>query len=77
VPGVPRPGATTIPNHALDDLKPDEWVAIPARGAEIHLHLHPATEGVRAFASGQGSEVLATHMRDKDASRERNVGGEG
>lgn len=75
-----------IPNHVLNDLKPDERVAILSRGSEIHFHVHPATdtpEAVRAFASAQGSEVLTTHMRDKDAirafvaGRERDVGGEG
>jgi hypothetical protein len=75
-----------IPNHVLNDLKPDERVAILVRGSEIHFHVHPATdtpEAVRAFASAQGSEVLTTHMRDADAirafvaGRERDVGGEG
>jgi hypothetical protein len=75
-----------IPNHVLNDLKPHERVAILARGSEIHFHVHPASdtpEAVRAFASGQGSEVLTTHMRDPDAirafvaGRERDVGGEG
>ena len=53
-----------IPNHVLNDLKPDERVAILARGSEIHFHVHPATdtpEAVRAFVAG----------------RERDVGGEG
>lgn len=75
-----------IPNHVLNDLKPDERVAILSRGSEVHFHVHPATdtpEAVRAFAAREGSEVLTTHMRDRAgiqafvASRERDVGGEG
>ena len=75
-----------IPNHVLNDLKPDERVAILSRGSEMHFHVHLAAdtpEAVRAFASAEGSEVLATHMRDPDAirafvaGRERDVGGEG
>jgi hypothetical protein len=75
-----------IPNHVLNDLKPDERVAILARGSEIHFHVHPVTdtpEAVRAYAAREGSVVLTTHMRDHAAiqafvaSRERDVGGEG
>lgn len=53
-----------IPHHILNDLKPDERVAILSRGADIHFHVHPATdtsEAIRAVAAG----------------RERDVGGEG
>jgi hypothetical protein len=75
-----------IPNHVLNDLKPDERVAVLSRGAEIHFHIHPASdtpEAVRSFAAREGSAVLTTHMRDQAeirafvASRERDVGGEG
>lgn len=75
-----------IPNHILNDLTRDQGVAILSRGSEIHFHVHPVTdtpEAVRAFAAREGSEVLTTHMRDRDAirafvaSRERDVGGEG
>ena len=74
-----------IPNHILTDLKPDERVAILSRGGEIHFHVHPASDEpgtVRAFAAGEGVEVLATHLQDHVeiraivASRERDVGGE-
>jgi hypothetical protein len=74
-----------IPNHVLNDLKPDERVAILSWGGEIHFHVHPAAadpEAVRALAAREGSEVLTTHMRNHAAirafvaSRERDVGGE-
>lgn len=74
-----------IPNHILTDLKPDERVAILSRDGEIHFHVHPASDEpatVRAFATAEGSEVLATHLQDHAeiravvASRERDVGGE-
>ena len=75
-----------IPNHVLNDLKPEERVAILSRGSEIHFHVHPVTdtpEAIQAFASREGSEVLTTHMRDPAgirafvAARERDLGGEG
>ncbi len=75
-----------IPTHVLAELKPDDRVAILSRGGEIHFHVHPVTDSadaVRAFAAGEGSEVLTTHMQDHAAiaafvaSRERDVGGEG
>ncbi|VTT99022.1 unnamed protein product [Gemmataceae bacterium] len=74
-----------IPNHILNDLRPDERVAILSRGSEVHFHVHPATDtpdAVRAFAAREGSEVLTSHMRDRAAieafvaDRERDVGGE-
>ena len=74
-----------IPTHVLTDLKPDERVAVLSRGGEIHFHVHPSSDEpatVRAFAAGEGSEVLATHLREHAeiramvASRERDVGGE-
>ena len=75
-----------IPNHILNDLTPNDRVAILSRGGEIHFLVHsaaadPAT--IRADAARAGSRVLTTHMRDgveiKEfvASRERDVGGEG
>lgn len=75
-----------IPTHVLNDLKPDDRVAILSRGGEIHFLVHPAADtpdAIRAYAAGEGSEVLATHMRDRAAilefvaARERDVGGEG
>jgi hypothetical protein len=75
-----------IPTHVLTDLKPDERVAVLSRGGGIHFHVHPASDdpgAVRAFAAAEGSEVLATHLRDHAAiraivaSREKDVGGEG
>ena len=75
-----------VPTHILTELAPDECVAVLSRGGEIHFHVHPTTddsEAVRAFAAREGSEVLATHLRDHAeirafaASRERDVGGEG
>jgi hypothetical protein len=75
-----------IPNHILNNLKPDERVAILSRGSAIHFHVHPVTdtpEAVRAFAAREGSEVLTTHMRDHAgilafvADREQDIGGEG
>ena len=75
-----------IPNHVLNDLSPDDRVAILSRGGEIHFHVHPASDDpgvIREHAAREGSEVLTTHMRDPAAiqafvaSRERDVGGEG
>ena len=75
-----------IPNHVLDDLTPDNRVAILARGGEIHFLVHPAADdpgSIRAHAAREGSTVLTTHMSDRDAirafvaSRERDVGGQG
>jgi hypothetical protein len=75
-----------IPTHVLDELTPDQCVAILSRGGEIHFHVHPTTDdaqAVRAFAAREGSEVLATHLRDPVAiralvaGREQDVGGEG
>jgi hypothetical protein len=75
-----------IPNHVLTNLKPNERVAVLSRGGEIHFHVHLSTDEpdeIRAFATTEGSGVLATHLKDHDAiraliaSRERDVGGEG
>jgi hypothetical protein len=75
-----------IPTHVLTELAPDECVAVFSRGGEIHFHVHPATDDAEAIgvvAAREGSEVLATHLRDHAAiralvaSRERDVGGEG
>lgn len=75
-----------IPTHVLDNLGPDERVAILSRGDEIHFHVHPASDDaavIHAHAGREGSRVLATHMRDRRdildfvAYRERDVGGEG
>jgi hypothetical protein len=75
-----------IPNHVLNDLKPDDRVAILSKGGELRFLVHPVTDdpaAIRADAALDGWEVLATHMRDQDgiqafvAARERDVGGEG
>jgi hypothetical protein len=74
-----------IPTHVLTDLKPDERVAVPSRGGEIHFHVHPSSDepdAIRAFADAEESRVLATHLKDHAAiralvaSREQDVGGE-
>jgi hypothetical protein len=75
-----------IPQHILDDLGPDDRVAVLARGAELRFLVHPAAAdraALRAAAARDGDELVATHMRDKDAilalvaGLERDVGGEG
>jgi len=75
-----------IPHHVLDDLGPNDRVAILAREGELHFFVHLASDGpdrVNEYAARDGSEVLATHLRDKQvilelvAGRERDVGGEG
>ena len=75
-----------IPQHILDDLGPDDRVAVLARDGELHFVVHAAAanpDEVRAHATRDGSEVVATHLRDKKeilalvAGRERDVGGEG
>jgi hypothetical protein len=78
-------GRAMIPTHVLSDLKPHECVAVLSWRGEIHFHVHPADaapDAIRALAAREGSEVLATHMKDHEAiralvaSRERDVGGE-
>jgi hypothetical protein len=75
-----------IPQHILDDLGPDDRVAVLAREGELHFLVHAATAPpaeVQAYADRDGSEVVATHLRDKKdilalvAGRERDLGGEG
>lgn len=75
-----------IPNHILNDLGPDDRVAILSRNGELHFVVHKATDSatvIRADAARDGAEVLTTHMQDKAAileyvgERERDVGGEG
>jgi hypothetical protein len=75
-----------IPQHILDDLGPGECVAVLARADELHFLVHQETADpaeVQAYADRDGSEVVATHLRDKKAiralvaGRERDVGGEG
>jgi hypothetical protein len=74
-----------IPSYMLDDLKPDQRVAVLSRGGELHFLVHPAAadpDTIRTSAAGEGSDVLATHLQDHAeiralvASRERDVGGE-
>lgn len=75
-----------IPNHILDDLGPDDRVAVLSRGGELRFVVHRAADpadGIRATAALDGCEVLATHLRDKSdllelaKGRERDIGGEG
>jgi hypothetical protein len=75
-----------IPNHVLNDLGPDDRVAVLSRRGKLHFLVHrvddPAAE-ITACAGRDGCEVLATHMKDKAAilelvaDREPDVGGEG
>ena len=75
-----------IPNHILNDLGPEDRVAILTRQGLLHFLVHRAADApdeILAHAARDGSEVLATHMQDKAAilefvaGRERDVGGEG
>ena len=75
-----------IPTHVLNDLTPDDRVAILSRGGEIHFLVHSdldTPDAIRDYATREGSEILTTHMKDKAsireyvAGRERDVGGEG
>jgi hypothetical protein len=75
-----------IPQHVLADLGTGQRVAVLARGGELHFLVHEAGADVgqiRADAGRDGSEVVATHLSDKEAilalvtGRERDVGGEG
>jgi hypothetical protein len=75
-----------IPTHILSELRPGECVAILARRGELSFVVHAASDdavGIQANADRDGSEVLATHLRDRQeildfvAARERDVGGEG
>ncbi len=74
-----------IPSHILDNLGPQDRVAIFARGGELYFLVHgtgDTLDVIREGAARDGSEVLATHMRDKGAilefiaGRERDLGGE-
>jgi hypothetical protein len=75
-----------IPQHVLDDLGPGQRVAVLTRNGELHFLVHEAAAdaaGLQADAVRDGSEVVATHLWDKEAilalvaGRERDVGGEG
>jgi 3-hydroxyisobutyrate dehydrogenase-like beta-hydroxyacid dehydrogenase len=75
-----------IPHHILDDLGPGHRVAVLARDGELHFLVHDAGADpaqIRAAAARDESEVVATHLSDKEAilalvaGRERDVGGEG
>jgi hypothetical protein len=74
-----------IPNHILNDLQPDDRVAILSRGGEIHFFIHPVSDApssIEEYAEREGSRVLRSHMRDQDEilkfvdGREQDVGGE-
>ena len=75
-----------IPQHILDDLGAGQRVAVLARDGELHFLVHDKgadADRIRADAARDGSEVVATHLWDKEAilalvaGRERDVGGEG
>jgi len=75
-----------IPQHVLDNLGAGQRVAVLARGGELHFLVHEAgadAARIRADAARAGSEVVATHLSDREAilalvaGRERDVGGEG
>jgi hypothetical protein len=75
-----------IPQHIPDDLGPDDRVAVLTREGELHFLVHSATASateLQAYADRDGSEVVASHLRDKKeiltivAGRERDLGGEG
>lgn len=75
-----------IPQHVLDNLGPDQRVAILTRDGELHFLVHEATDGpehIQDYADRDRSQIVATHMRDKEAilalvaGLERDVGGEG
>ena len=70
--------------HTLDELGPDDRVAVLARDGDFHFMVHRVEDSpadVRSRARREGSEVVATHMRDKReilalvAERKRNPGG--
>ena len=74
-----------IPHHALDDLGPDQRVAVLARQGDLHVLVHAAAAlpaDIDEYAARDGSEVVATHLGDRDAilalvaGLERDVGGE-
>ena len=75
-----------IPQHVLDNLGAGQRVAVLARHGELHFLVHEAgadAERILADAERDGSEVVATHLSDREAilalvaGRERDVGGEG
>jgi hypothetical protein len=75
-----------ITQHTLDELGPDDRVAVLARDGEFHVLVHRAEDSpadIRSRARREGSDVVATHLRDKReildlvAERKRNPGGEG
>ena len=75
-----------VPNHLLNNLTADDRIAILSRGGEIHFLVHAVSDGadvIEAHAAREGSQVLATHMKDHQEildyvrSRERDIGGEG
>lgn len=74
-----------IPQHVLDNLGPEQRVAILIRDGELHFLVHKATDGpehIQEYADRNKSQIVATHMHDKAAilalvaERERDVGGE-
>jgi hypothetical protein len=75
-----------IPNHVLDELTPDKRIAVLSQNGKLHFLVHLAgddAEAIRMQAERDGSKALATHLKDKAATREYvatlepDVGGEG
>jgi hypothetical protein len=75
-----------IPNHILNEIGSEEFIAVFARKGELHFLVHTrtvASDVFQTYADRDGSEIVATHLRDPDeilalvAGRERDLGGEG
>ena len=75
-----------IPNHVLNNLGPEDRIAVLTRRGELRFLVHGEDEpaaAITARADRDGCKVLATHMRDEAAileliaDREPDVGGEG
>jgi hypothetical protein len=75
-----------IPTHFLNDLGPDDRVAILTRNGGLVFHVHPEADtsaAVERLASRDGARVLASHLSDPEAiqalvaAQEPDVGGEG
>ena len=73
-----------ITPHTLDELGSDDRVAVLDRDGDFHFMVHRVEDSpadVRSRARRDGSEVVATHLRDKKeildlvAERKRNPGG--
>jgi hypothetical protein len=74
-----------IPHHVLEDLGPNQRVAVLAYEGDLHFLVHSTAAvpaDIKEYADRDGSEVMATHMGDPEAilalvaGLERDVGGE-